>query len=66
MGVRLISTFLSTAEKWTCHNEIRDAIGDLAYIVYKEVICLSLVHNVCALGAEFSMRGVWQSQMVAF
>ena len=53
------------------HNEIRDAIGDLASIVYKEVIWEPVVqedNNACgipSLIADLSIRGVWQPQMVA-
>ena len=53
------------------HNEIRDAIGDLASIVYKEVIREPVVqeaNNACgvpSLIADLSIRGVWQPQMVA-
>ena len=53
------------------HNEIRDAIGDLASIVYKEVIQEPVVqeandaYGVPSLIAALSIRGVWQPQMVA-
>ena len=40
-----------------CHNEIRDAIGDLASLVYMEVIREPVVQE--------GIRGVWQPQMVA-
>ena len=54
-----------------CHNEIRDSIGDLASIVYKEVIWEPVVqeaNDACglpALIADLSIRGVWQPQTVA-
>ena len=54
-----------------CHNEIRDAIGDLASLVYKEVIREPVVQEandacgVPSLIADLSIRGVWQPQMVA-
>ena len=53
------------------HNEIRSAIGDLASIVYKEVIREPVVQKandacgVPSLIADLSIRGVWQPQMVA-
>ena len=53
------------------HNEIRDAIGDLASIVYKEVIREPVVqeandaYGVPSLIADLSIRGVWQPQTVA-
>ena len=40
-----------------CHNEIRDAIGDLASLVYMEVIWAPV--------ADLSIRGVWHPQTVA-
>ena len=54
-----------------CHNEIRDAIGDLASIVYKVVIREPVVqeaNDACgipSLIADLSFRGVWQPQTVA-
>ena len=53
------------------HNEIRDAIGDLASIVYNEVIREPVVQEandacgVPSLIADLSIRGVWQPQTVA-
>ena len=52
-------------------NEIRDAIGDLASIVYTEVIREPVVqeaNDACgipSLIADLSIRGVWQPQTVA-
>ncbi|KAL5468956.1 hypothetical protein EMCRGX_G030117 [Ephydatia muelleri] len=51
------------------HNEIRDAMGDLASIVYKEVIQKPVVqeaNNACGVPsmiADLIIRGVWQPQM---
>ena len=53
-----------------CLNEIRDAIGDLASLVYKEVIREPIVreaNDACgipSLVSDLSTRGVWQSQTV--
>ena len=52
------------------HNEIRDALGDLASLVYKDVIREPIVqeaNDACgipSLVADLSIRGVWQSQTV--
>ena len=52
------------------HNEIRDAFGDLASLVYKDVIREPIVqeaNDACgipSLVADLSIRGVWQSQTV--
>ena len=49
------------------HNEIRDAIGDLASIVYKEPV-VQEANDACgvpSLIADLSIRGVWQPQTVA-
>ena len=52
------------------HNEIRDALGDLA--AYKEVLREPVIRepnvqkNVPALVADLSVRGVWQSQTTTF
>ena len=46
------------------HNEIRDAIGDLASIVYKEPV-VQEANDACgvpSLIADLSIRGVWQPQ----
>ena len=54
------------------HNEIRDALGDLASIAYKEVLREPVIrepnvqNNVPALVADLSVRGVWQSQTTTF
>ena len=54
------------------HNEIRDALGDLASIAYKEVLREPVIRepnvqkNVPALVADLSVRGVWQSQTTTF
>ena len=52
------------------HNEVRDALGDLASLVYKDVIGEPIVqeaNDACgipSLVADLSIRGVWQSQTV--
>ena len=49
------------------HNEIRDALGDLASIAYKEVVREPVVREpndhekVPALVADLSVRGVWHA-----
>ena len=50
------------------HNEVRDAPGDLAAIVYKDVVRESIVQEADgrpALIADLSIQGVWQPQTVA-
>ena len=52
------------------HNEVRDVIGDLASVVFKEVVKEPVVQEannaegVPSLIADFSIRGVWQPQTV--
>ena len=54
-----------------CHNEVRDVIGDLASVVFKEVVKEPVVQEandaegVPSLIADLSIRGVWQPQTVA-
>ena len=54
------------------HNEIRDALGDLASIAYKEVVREPVVREpndrekVPALVADLSVRGVLQPQASTF
>ena len=54
-----------------CHNEIRYVIGDLASLVYKEVVKEPIVQEandaegVPSLIADLSIRGVWQPRTVA-
>ena len=54
------------------HNEIKDALGDLASFAYKEVVREPDVreHNdhekVPALVADLSVHGVWQPQATTF
>ena len=54
-----------------CHNEVRDALGDLAAIVYKDVVREPIVQEADdssgrpALIADLSIRGVWQPQTAA-
>ena len=54
------------------HNEIRDALGDLASIAYKEVVREPVVREpndrekVPALVADLSVCGVWQPQATTF
>ena len=53
------------------HNEIRDALGDLAAMGFKEVLREPVVREsdnslgIPALIADLSVRGVWQPQTVA-
>eukprot|EP00731_Ephydatia_muelleri_P028196 Em0019g1069a len=53
------------------HNEVRDALGDLAAIVYKDVVREPIVQEADdssgrpALIADRSIRGVWQPQTAA-
>ena len=52
-----------------CHNEVRDVIGDLASLVYKEVVKEPIVQEandagVPSLIADQSITGVWQPQTV--
>ena len=53
------------------HNEVRDALGDLAAIVYKDVVREPIVQEADdsrgrpALIADLSIRGVWQPQTAA-
>ena len=52
-------------------NEVRDVIGDLASVVFKEVVKEPVVQEtndaegVPSLIADLSIRGVWQPQTVA-
>ena len=48
------------------HNVIKDALGDLASIAYKEVVREPIVENVPASVADLSVRGVWQPQATTF
>ena len=45
-----------------CHNEVRDAVGDLAALAFKDVICEPIVckgnDTVPALIAHLGIRGV--------
>ena len=53
------------------HNEVRDVIGDLASVVFKEVVKEPVVQEaneaegVPSLIADLSISGVWQPQTVA-
>ena len=51
------------------HNEIRDAVGDLANLVWKDVhrepVVREATENSPALIADLAVRGVWQTQSVA-
>ena len=53
------------------HNEVRDVIGDLASVVFKEIVKEPVVQEandaegVPSLIANLSIRGVWQPQTVA-
>ena len=48
------------------HNELRDAFGDLAAIVWKHVHCELIIQDSSnehdALVADLDIRGVWQPQ----
>ena len=51
-----------------CHNEVRDALGDLAAIVYKDVVREPIVQEADdsrGRPALISIRGVWQPQTAA-
>ena len=51
-----------------CHNEVRDALGDLAALAYRDVICEPIVREVDdapALIADLGIRGVWLPQIDA-
>ena len=52
-----------------CHNEVRNALDDLAALAYREVICEPFVqeggNGVPALIADPGIRGVWLSQIEA-
>ena len=54
-----------------CHNEIRDALGDLASIAFKNVRREPMVKEAnirdgtTALIADISVTGLWQPQTVA-
>lgn len=45
-----------------CHNEVRDALGDLAALAYGDIVCEPMVHeggdNAPALIADLGIRGV--------
>ena len=67
----------SSFPEWCCHgfqrhNEIRDALGDLASIAYEEVVREPVIRepndqeNVPALVADLSVRGVRQPQATTF
>ena len=53
------------------HNEVRDALGDIASLAYREVTKEPVVkepdktRNLPALGADLGVRGVWQPQTEA-
>ena len=51
------------------HNKVRDALGDLAALAYKDVIHEPVVHKgnaeVSALVADLGIRGVWLPQTEA-
>ena len=50
------------------HNEVRDVLGDIAALAYKEVVREPVVREadeirgVSALVADLGVRGVWQPQ----
>ena len=53
------------------HNEVRDALGDIAALAYKEVVREPVVREadeargISALVADLGVRGVWQPQTEA-
>ncbi len=53
------------------HNEVRDALGDIAAMAYKEVVREPIVRDaddargIPALVADLGVRGVWQPQSEA-
>lgn len=53
------------------HNEVRDTLGDIASLAYREVTKEPVVkepdktRNLPALGADLGVRGVWQPQTEA-
>ena len=53
------------------HTEVRDAVGDIATLVYREVTNEPIVRapddtrNLPALVADLGVRGVWQPQTEA-
>ena len=50
------------------HNEVRDVIGDLASVVYKEVVKVPVVqeaNDAEGVPSLIAIRGVWQPQTVA-
>ena len=51
------------------HNKIRDAVGDLAALVWGQVLSELVVKDASedsdALIADLGVRGVWQSQLMA-
>ena len=53
------------------HNEVRDTLGDLSSIVYKDIIREPVIQEACevadepSLVADLGVRGVWQPQTQA-
>ena len=52
------------------HNEVRDALGDIASLAYKEVVREPVVREaddarIPALVADLGVKGVWQQQSEA-
>ena len=48
------------------HNEIRNALGDLASIAYKEVVRERELNDQENVPALIAVRGVWQPQAATF
>ena len=53
------------------HNEVRDALGDIAILAHDEVLRKPIVresddkNGITALVADLEVRGVWQPQTMA-
>ena len=52
-----------------CHNEIRNALGDLAALGCQEVVCEPIVcdgigPDSLALIADLGIRGVWNPSLI--
>ena len=54
---------------YQCHNKVSNALGDLAALAYRDVICEPIVQEgdnaVSALITDLGIRGVWLPQIEA-